>query len=137
MGDGNSLINQSNFSYQYPDTGKYTVIAFAQNNKGCKDSMNIEIAVVCPKENTNISDAQIESMLVQHLPQVQQLNINSFHPCEVIILNSYGGKVLQQNFDKGVHTIDLHSLQSGFYVVYYKNYNGIVTKKKIIHSIVP
>ena len=137
MGDGNSLINQSNFSYKYNDTGKFTVKAIALNNKGCKDSITINIAVACPKENTNITDASIESMLVQHLPQFQQLSISSFSQCEVTILNSFGGKVLQQTFDKGVHTFDLHSLQSGFYVVYYKNEKGIVTKKKIIHSIVP
>jgi PKD repeat protein len=137
MGDGNSLINQSNFSYKYNDTGKFTVKAIALNNKGCKDSMSIKIAVACPKENTNITDASMESILVQHLPQLQQLNISTFYQCEVTILNSFGGKVLQQTFDKGVHTMDLQSLQSGFYVVYYKNYDGIVTKKKIIHSIVP
>jgi PKD repeat protein len=137
MGDGNSLINQSNFSYKYNDTGKFTVKAIALNNKGCKDSMSIEIAVACSKENTNITDASIESMLVQHLSQFQQLSISSFYQCEVIILNSFGAKVLQQTFDKGVHTVDLQSLQSGFYVVCYKNEKGIVTKKKIIHSIVP
>jgi PKD repeat protein len=136
MGDGNSLINQSNFSYKYNDTGKFKVKAIALNNKGCKDSMSINIAVACPKENTNITDAAIESMLVQHLPQFQQLKISTLYQCEVTILNSFGGKVLQQNFDKGVHTVDLYSLQSGFYVVYYKNEKGIVTKKKIIHSIV-
>jgi hypothetical protein len=76
-------------------------------------------------------------MLVKHLPQLQQLSISSFSQCEVTILNSFGGKVLQQTFDKGIHTMDLQSLQSGFYVVYYKNEKGIVTKKKIIHSIVP
>jgi hypothetical protein len=137
MGDGNSLINQSNFSYKYNDTGKFTVKAIALNNKGCKDSMSIKIAVACPKENTNITDASIESILVQHLHQFQQLSISSFSQCEVTILNSFGGRVLQQTFDKGVHSMDLHSLQSGFYVVYYKNEKGIVTKKKIIHSIVP
>jgi hypothetical protein len=71
------------------------------------------------------------------LTQLQQLKISTLYQCEVTILNSFGGKVLQQNFDKGVHTVDLYSLQSGFYVVYYKNEKGIVTKKKIIHSIVP
>lgn len=137
MGDGNLIINQSNFTYQYPDTGQYTVTAFVQNNKGCKDSMNIDIAVTCPQENTNINQALHESVLMQYLPLQQQLKISTHYQCEVVIINNLGTQVIKQNYNTGDHTINLQALQSGFYMIYYKNELGNVTIKKIIHSIVP
>lgn len=72
LGDGNTNQNESIVTHFYNKTGQYTVQLFAQNNAGCRDTVEKRIDIIFPEfiTDTDASEPNIPVIVADAQPAV-------------------------------------------------------------------